>query len=340
MPASSKRNILFLILIAVLLLLSGVLYYMLSSVQYYYTVAIVWIFTVLILLWYGNLWIFNALDKKMPWLGRTSQRFFLQMFVSVLFSLACINITFYLFKLQTSSAPDLAQVLVLNVYGLLFIIPVLSVNFSAYFVSQWKQANRQSDELREENLRSQLNSLRMQLDPHFLFNNLNVLSSLIEKDQGTASHFLDKFADVYRYVLQYKKEDLVPLVTELDFVDAYIYLLKQRFGEQLQVSMKVPAEFSDSYYLPPLILQLLFENALKHNSIAGDQPFLIDVYVEKQALIVRNTLRPRLNAVPSAVGGTGLDSIRRRYEFLSDLNIDITINESFFIVSLPLLEID
>lgn len=339
MSADRRKKVLVLIVFCVLLLLSGSLYYIFSAIQYYYAVAIAWIISVIILLWYGNQSIFNFLDRRLPWLSRTSTRFLAQLLLSLVYSLACINLTYYVFKLQTSSAPDVSQMLVLNVYGLLFIIPVLSVNFSIYFVMQWKLADKQSDLLREENLRTQLNSLRMQLDPHFLFNNLNVLSSLIETSQETAKHFLDKFADVYRYVLQYKQEELVPLAVELEFVEAYAYLLKQRFGSQLMIDIDIPEGYAERFFLPPLALQLLLENALKHNSIAGAEAFIIDVSADDQTLKVRNTLRP-MAASGRSTGGTGLNSIRRRYDYLSDRNLEIHKTESFFIVSLPLLEID
>lgn len=323
-----------------LLLWSGYNLYQ-SDVQMIYLAAFMWIFTVVVLLWYGNKWIFDFLNPRISWLSHPSKRFFIQLLVSCVYSLLCINGSYYLFKIQTTlTAPDLSQFVVLNVYGLLFLIPVLLVNFSVYFMQQWKKAHMQSDKLLEENLRTQVNSLRMQLDPHFLFNNLNVLSSLIEKDPLTAQHFLDKFADVYRYVLEFKKEELVSVSEELSFVDAYVYLLKKRFEEQLHIEISVPLEITDSFFIPPLSIQMLIENALKHNKLSSEHPLHIEVFVENgKWLTVRNSYSPRAEANVKRIK-TGLDNIRKRYAYLSALNIKIHQDESFFVVSLPLLEIE
>jgi len=318
------------VLVILLLLWSGYNVYQ-SDVQLIYIAAFLWIFTVVVLLWYGNKWIFDALNSRISWLSHPSKRFFIQLLISCVYSLLCINGSYYLFKVQTSlTPPDLSQFVVLNVYGLLFLIPVLLVNFSVYFMQQWKLAHVQSNKLQEENLRTQLNSLRMQLDPHFLFNNLNVLSSLIEKDARTAQHFLDKFADVYRYVLEFNKEELVSLTEELGFVDAYVYLLKKRFDEQLKIDIDVPDSIADAYFIPPLAVQMLIENALKHNKLSAENPLHIEVFIENERwLTVRNSYSPRPEASVKR-GKMGLENIQKRYAYLSALNLKIHQDHSFF----------
>lgn len=340
--AKQRNNIIRVLVAAVLLLLvwSGYNLYQ-SEVQLIYMAVFLWIFTVVVLLWYGNKWIFDFLNLRVSWLSHPSKRFFLQLLISILYSLLCINGSYYLFKVQTTlTAPTLSQLIVLNVYGLLFLIPVLLVNFSVYFMQQWKKAHVESNKLHEENLRTQVNSLRMQLDPHFLFNNLNVLSSLIEKDPLTAQDFLDKFADVYRYVLEFKKEELVPVSEELSFVDAYVYLLKKRFEEQLRIDISIPSDIAGSFFIPPLSVQMLIENALKHNKLSAAAPLHIEAFIEDNKwLTVRNTFSPRADS-KLRQSRTGLDNIRKRYAYLSERNIKIHQDESFFVVSLPLLEIE
>jgi len=307
----------------------------------FYVVAIAWIITVLLLLWFGNKYIYLLLDRNISWMAHTTRRFFIQLVVSTLYSLCCINLTYYLFKITTNSTPpDLTQIMVLNVYGLLFTIPVLSINFGIYFMMQWKKAQVQANQLKEDNLQAQLNSLRMQLDPHFLFNNLNVLASLIDKDRNEAQDFLDKFADVYRYVLQYKKEELVPLHTELDFIKAYCHLLKKRFGEALKIEMPDVPATAAMLCIPPLSLQMLMENAVKHNIISRDQPLRIRVYLQgTQWISVENTYQP-LPKEQTIKSETGLENIRKRYQHLSALEINVSCDHHFFKVDLPLLEID
>lgn len=310
-----------------------------ANIELFYLVAILWIICVIVLLWFGNKFIFSLLDKRFSWTDHNAKRFFLQLFLSSVYSLLCINGTYYLFKAQTTqSAPELEQLLVLNVYGLLFIIPVLSINFGIYFMTQWKKAHLQSDILKAENLRTQLNSLKVQLDPHFLFNNLNVLSSLIEQHPKTAQEFLDKFTDVYRYVLQYKMEELVPVCTEIEFIEAYDYLLKKRFGDQLIIDITVDKPLSQRVCIPPLSLQMLVENAIKHNKISTKDPLYIRVSTEDDnTLVVQNTFQPKKEQEPK-MERTGLENIRRRYGFLTETPVAVEQNDSYFTVRLPLLE--
>ncbi|GAA0562038.1 hypothetical protein GCM10009415_50110 [Chitinophaga japonensis] len=300
-----------------------------------------WIITVILLLWFGNKYIYFLLDRSIPWMKHTTRRFFIQLVVSALYSLCCINLTYYLFKITTNSTPpDLTQVMVLNVYGLLFTIPLLSVNFGIYFMMQWKKAQVQANQLKEDSLQAQLSSLRMQLDPHFLFNNLNVLASLIDKDRDEAQNFLDKFADVYRYVLQHKKEELVPLHTELEFIKAYCHLLKKRFGEGLVIDIPGVPDTARACCIPPLSLQMLMENAVKHNTISRDQPLRIRVYLQgKQWITVENAYQP-LQKGAVVRSESGLENIRKRYQHLSALQVNVSCDRHFFKVDLPLLEID
>jgi sensor histidine kinase YesM len=329
------------ILVLLLLLITFAFSYTVyrAKLELIYLVALLWIITVIVLLWFGNKLIFHVLDERLTWSKQTTQRFFLQLFMSSVYSLLCINGTYYLFRIfTTEAAPDLAQILVLNVYGLLFIIPILSIIFGIYFMSQWKKAHLQSDKLREENLRTQLESLKMQLDPHFLFNNLNILSALIEKNPKEAQSFLDEFANVYRYVLQFKTEALIPLNTEVEFIKAYVYLLKRRFGEQLKIDIAIPDLVPNHICIPPLSLQLLIENAIKHNKISLQNPLFIQVFIEEDTYLkVKNTYNPKPEQ-NSGLANTGLDNIRKRYQYLSDTSIEIVQNENYFIVRLPLLE--
>ncbi|RXK87465.1 histidine kinase [Filimonas effusa] len=320
--------------------LAYLVYY--EEVESFYIVALAWIVTVIVLLWFGNRYIYFLLDQKIPWIAsRTSSRFFIQLVTSTVYTLCCINLTYYLFKVSTNGMPpDLTQMLVLNVYGLLFTIPVLSINFGIYFMMQWKKAQLQANELKEENLQAQLNSLRMQLDPHFLFNNLNMLASLIDKDRDEAQDFLDKFADVYRYVLQYKKEELVPLSTELKFIKAYCYLLKKRFGEGVVIEIADINDAVSERCIPPLALQMLMENAVKHNIISRDMPLQIRVYPEGDRWIVaENTYQPMPKQGMVKLE-SGLENIRRRYQYLSALQINVGCDNEIFKVALPLLEVD
>ncbi|WP_187261394.1 sensor histidine kinase [Pontibacter beigongshangensis] len=305
-----------------------------------YVAALLWIVAVLTLLWFGNRFIHIKLDSVLPWSRQPLRRFFIQLLGSLLYSLACINASYFFLKtLLLGMAPVAEQVLVLNLYGLLFIIPVFSLNFGLYFMARWKEAFIQTEKLREENLRTQFESLKTHIDPHFLFNNLNVLSSLIDKDPQDAHQFLDKFSDVYRYVLQHRDEELVELETELNFIHAYSFLFQRRLNKQLKISVTAPPA-AKAYYLPPLSVQMLVENAIKHNKATVAKPLAIDIYMEeKDWLVVRNTYQPKLKE-HSNLPETGLDNIRKRFEYFSDRPVSIQQQEQYFTVKLPLLEWD
>ncbi|TXK31170.1 histidine kinase [Pontibacter qinzhouensis] len=302
-----------------------------------YMAALLWIVVVLALLWVGNRFLHTKLDKAYPWTRQPLRRFFVQLLGSVLYSLACINAAYFLLKtLLLGMAPVLEQVLVLNLYGLLFIIPVFSLNFGLYFMARWKEAFIQTEKLREENLRTQFESLKTHIDPHFLFNNLNVLSSLIDKDPQDAHQFLDKFSDVYRYVLQHRDEELVELETELNFIHAYSFLFQRRLNKQLSISVPAPPA-GKSYYLPPLSVQMLVENAIKHNKATVKNPLAINIYLEEQDwLVVRNTYQPK-HREPSTMPKIGLDNIKKRFAYFSDRPVSVQQDEQHFTVKLPLL---
>ncbi|MEH6306155.1 histidine kinase [Olivibacter sp. CPCC 100613] len=342
MATRSKSTVIFIMAIALMMLavFAGVLT-LTDDLDALYVVILLWIFFVIILLWFGNRYLYRLLDQSVPWLRHPSKRFFLQLISSTVFSLVVINLTYYLFKRWVNEdPPDHAQMLVLNIYGLLFIIPILSINFGIYFMMLWKKAEVKSNLLNERHLRSELDALRLQVDPHFLFNSLNVLAGLIEKDSKGAQYFLEKFAEVYRYVLQYQKEDLVPLHIELSFVQAYIHLLEQRFGKALRVTMAVPIDENNPLAIPPMALQMLVENAVKHNVIAKETPLVVDVRLTKgNSLTVINNYQP-LSLAKQDRPGTGMDNIRKRYRHLSDELPVVQIDGAHYKVELPLFEME
>ena len=305
-----------------------------------YAAAFLWIAAVLGLLIWGNLWIHQKLDQKFPWATIPLRRLLIQFLVSGIYSLACINLCYYFLKtLFIGFPPDGEQMLVLNIYGLLFFIPVMSINFGIYFMQRWKKAVLKTEKLQAENLKSRLESLKTHIDPHFLFNNLNVLSSLIDKDTSDAHRFLDKFADVYRYVLQHRDEELVELDTELAFIASYIYLFQQRLNRQLKITIDYKP-LGKAYFLPPLSVQMLVENAIKHNIATASTPLKIDIYLEGEThVVVQNSFQPKAPEV-SSLPKTGLDNIQKRFAYFSHEKVQIIQTDKFFTVKLPLLELD
>jgi len=282
------------------------------------------------------LWL--ALFRRFPRVEQTSRRLWL---------LATINtLTTALVTLVLISISGWAQGIRLDVgtflseFGL-NMVPTVVVQLiyeSTHFFRQWEQNVRRAEQLQSADVQSQLEALQSQLDPHFLFNSLNTLSALIEPGNAPAQQFVEQLADVYRYVLLAREKPTVPLAEELAFVDTYLALHKARFRENLRVTQEVPAALL-SRHVAPLSVQLLVENALKHNVASRDFPLELRLRADADTsyLLVENTLRPRTAGL---VPGTnmGLRNVRHRYELLqAPQPVTISSDNGWFRVQLPLL---
>ncbi|WP_350285379.1 2TM domain-containing protein [uncultured Croceitalea sp.] len=181
---------------------------------------------------------------------------------------------------------------------------------------------------------ARFDALKNQLDPHFLFNSLNVLTSLIEEDPHQAQKFTTSLSKVYRYVLEQKNKDLVTVDEELNFARTYVRLLKMRFEDSIVFEIPDAASEPEAKIVP-LSLQLLLENAVKHNVVTSSKPLHIKVFEQDGSLVVENNLQEK--QVVKKSSGVGLQNIRQRYEILTDRQVQINKNNSNFSVSLPML---
>lgn len=222
-------------------------------------------------------------------------------------------------------------------------LAVSAIRTGDYLITNWKNAALEATEHRLKSAQhrqaaaeAELQALKMQLDPHFVFNNLSVLSELILEDQQLGYEYSENFSKVYRYLLLYSRKDLISLEEELKFLRAYIFLLKHRAGDG--ISFYIDIKESDlNLLLPPLTLQLLIENAMKHNKLLKSNPLIIEIRSgNKKDVIVSNSL------IPMEVGGMspglGLKNILQRYALLSGVQPVIDKTEHQFIVSVPLLK--
>lgn len=188
--------------------------------------------------------------------------------------------------------------------------------------------------LQEENSKMQYKQLKSQINPHFLFNSLSVLTSLINKDAERATDYTKKLSDVYRYVLTHDREDIISVDEELMFIRNYMEILQIRFGEGLQMQYDVnPADFKKA--IPPMALQVLVENAVKHNALSPSHQLHIRIKSDGMHIIVSNNIIPRLRVESST--GIGLDNLRAKYHIIASENIRIEQSENEFTVKLPLL---
>lgn len=191
-------------------------------------------------------------------------------------------------------------------------------------------------ELEKRQLLNEIALLKTQVNPHFLFNSLSILSSLVHIDAGLSEKFIDQLSRSYRYILEQKDQSLVTLRTELEFIRSYAFLLKIRFENKFDLSIQLDNNLLDQYKIAPLTLQLLVENAVKHNRMSAKEPLVVEVLTERDTLIVRNSLRPRPSPEPST--GTGLKNIISRYALLTERLVWAGETEDgYFIVKVPLL---
>jgi len=290
----------------------------------------------IIIVLYSLSWILN---RFLSWKQYAGTRFLIQLIFGTGLSLLCVNLVYNFLKQELTSAPaDLSQVVLLNIYGAAFILPIFSSYFGYKFLKAWRKSELESERLMRENTKSQLLSLRNHLDPHFLFNNLNILSSLMDKDTALSKTYLNKFAEVYRVILKTEYSDLTTLEEELDLIDSYVYLISIRFKDCVFFDFSIDNTLK-TRALPPLTIQMLIENAIKHNVATVDKPVRIKIYSEGDMLLVENNLQKK-KYMPRERKATGIENIRRRYEFFTDKKPVVVESETAFIVKLPLIEIE
>ncbi len=198
-----------------------------------------------------------------------------------------------------------------------------------------RQLQVQGERLEKEAVRSQFDALKNQVNPHFLFNSLSILSSLVEVDTRLAVQFIGRLSKAYRYILEQRDNEQVSLRTELDFIAAYTFLLMIRFEDKLFVDIDVPEAARGRYAIAPLTLQLLVENVVKHNRLSEEEPLRVSIALEGEWLRVANPIQPRPKREEST--GIGLQNITNRYRLLTDRPVWVGEQDEEFVVKLPLL---
>ena len=212
------------------------------------------------------------------------------------------------------------------------------VNAIVFYVNRYSATKVEALRFQKQYAEAKFDALKNQVNPHFLFNSFNVLSTLVYKDQDNAIEFINQMSKVYRYVLKHQDEKLVNLREELDFIDAYIYLLKIRFQEKIDFDIQLSGDL-ESHFIAPVTLQILLENAIKHNEISKSNPLLIKIYnsIDNNYIIIGNSVKPKSDKYIDSTF-VGLKNIKARYQFISNKSIEINFNEREFIVKIPLLQ--
>ncbi|GAA4281025.1 2TM domain-containing protein [Gaetbulibacter aestuarii] len=219
-------------------------------------------------------------------------------------------------------------------FGLVVTLIIVAIFHLVYFYNRYQQNKIKEQKVIAGTASAKFDALKNQLDPHFLFNSLNVLSSLIEENTESAQKFTTALSKVYRYVLEQKNKELVTVDEELDFAKTYMSLVKMRFEDSIIFEMPEKAENPESKVVP-LALQLLLENAVKHNMVTSKKPLHIKIYEENGYLVVQNNLQPKQILKKSS--GVGLSNIKQRYNLLTNKKVKIIKESQEFAVAIPML---
>ena len=240
-----------------------------------------------------------------------------------------------LFSKDSGSVTEADSIIHSNSAAIFCTIMMLAIYESIFFMHQLRKSVQETEKLKRESLNAELNALKTQVNPHFLFNNLNTLSSIIPENPDMAVEFVQQLSRVYRHILEVQDEQSIPLKDELDVLRAYAFLLQTRFGDNLDITIDVSEEKLKKKIVP-LSLQMLMENAIKHNIVSSDKPLKVNVFAENGNLVVRNNLQKKKQVDQST--GIGLDNIRNRCKLLGNGEVEVTENGTSFTVSIPLIE--
>lgn len=282
-------------------------------------------------MWFGNEFISHSIDKKISWTTAPVKRFVVGIAGMIIYT---VGTTFLLVRLVElifgAGFGNISNVL----YSTVIVTAVITLFMtSRSFLFCWKQTAIDAERLQRENLAARYENLKSQVNPHFLFNSLNALTNLVYEDQDKAVKFIKQLSDVYRYVLDTRDREVVPLEEELKFLESYVYLQQIRFGDKLKIDLHLNGTRS---LVAPLSLQMLIENAIKHNVVSEKDPLHVKVYSDDQYLSVENNLQKKM-VMSENSPGVGLENIRRRYEFLVNKEVLIEESATKFIVRLPVI---
>jgi hypothetical protein len=298
---------------------------------------LVYIITMVVLIWQGNEFIDISLNTSHPWFKNARKRLTIQILFSVIFtSITLFSLMYLLHQLKFGDGRIINRKM-LEIFppAILFTFALLAVKIGSEFFNALKNSLLEVEKYKTESANAKLENLKNQLNPHFLFNNLSVLNSLVYKNQDKAIDFINELAKVYRYVLDTENAELVPLQEELAFLNHYIYLQKIRFEDSIIFEIKIEDSMKSAYLLP-MCLQTLVENTIQHNETSQANPLKVLIYTRNNSLVIENQIKPRSNVADSTK--TGLKNIENRYSFFTDKKVIVENNGTIFTVILPLIQ--
>lgn len=287
------------------------------------------------LIWLGCKAIATYLWEKYPWEKEPAKHLIIEVLAIISYTLI-IGFLIYEFEKKFDLVnQERMNIEVQIIVTILITLFITSIHEGIFFYRQWKFNFSKSVRLEKDNLEAKYQTLKAQINPHFLFNSLNSLQSYVE-DNHRATEYIRNLSDFLRYVLKSRDREVVLIREEVEILEKYMNLQQMRFGRNLIFQLNIPDNFYH-YALPPLVLQMLVENSLKHNIISKDKNLKISVFVENEFIVVENNLQKK-NDVEST--GQGLANIIERYTYLTNKTVNIQETNSIFRVSVPMVLVD
>lgn len=338
-----KYRYLFIVVLSVYTYINTVL----CEVYHYFDIETEWYYALLTIvgitaaIWESGRLLQPVFEKR---LQKTASKIkwlvFFFLTASIPATIATASIVFFMsMVLHDNSVMDTIVPLKLNlIYAGLANLLFHLLHAIMYYFNEYKTKWIETEELKRITAQAELQLVKSQVNPHFLFNNLNVLSTLVLQNNMEANKFIEAFSAVYRYILSTHDKELVEIKTELNYIKPYIFLLEKRFSDGLSIKINIPEKYESSYIIPAS-LQMLIENAIKHNIVSPAKPLLIDVHVNaNNSIVVRNNLQCRQGIERS--GQVGLSNIKKRYMLVSNREVLVEQNDASFVVALPLLTLN
>jgi len=299
-------------------------------------IYLIWAFVISITQWSGHSYIYGKLDQKISWRENSLKRAIIGSLAIIVYAVIAylvVQVIMYLIVYGKLPENQLYWILRSSYIAIVASFAISIFSAAAGFLKSWKESVQETERVNAEMLRYKYESLQNQINPHFLFNSFNVLSDLVYVDQKKAVNFIGQLSQLFRYVLESRDKELVPVAEELEFISAFAYLLQTRFEDKLTIEVDVDTNIGE--LMVPMTLQLLIENCVKHNEISASKPLNIKVYRDDSMIYVVNNRQPKTLTEGST--GKGLNNLVQQYGFFTERQISIKETQEDFVVMVPVI---
>lgn len=311
-----------------------------GNVLSHWQLKLAYAYTILLsfIIWHGNRYLLFTLRSYFNWFNKPVQKI-VALLLAITFFTVPVSMVLLIgwYNIFNSGVVNWNVVATSTLIIMICVIFITHVYETVFLVKESESDKLRNEQMERAKAEAELEALKNQVDPHFIFNSLNTLSHLIEEKPAKAKQFNDHMADVYRYLLQNKARSLVLLHEEMVFLQDYFFLLLMRFEEAVQLQVNIPAAATEHYLIPPISLQVLAENAVKHNRFSNQDPLVLSVEFRNETIVVQNRSKEKELRRPSS--RIGLNNLNERYRLTTGNEIAIEEKDGFFTVTLPLLKL-